>query len=233
MPQTLDDAAFDRLIAHVRHLVQRAVDHERRLVSLVELAEGQLDRGAPTPSSTGGSAGSHDAGWRAIDLLPPIRQSCAAARDQRQFTESLLGSLNGGPISAAALDRLSDTVLIVDDAEDTREVLAAALGAAGLDTITAGNGLEGLLTAHTLRPAVILMDLRMPVLDGIEATRLLKAGGTTRHAHVIAHTATPAFIEGATSRLFADVVSKPASPADVVSVVRRLLGERPERAPGT
>jgi DNA-binding NtrC family response regulator len=60
---------------------------------------------------------------------------------------------------------------------------------AGFVVRTASNGLEALIAAFEMRPAVIVMDVTMPVLDGLEATRLIKAADATRHARVIAFTA--------------------------------------------
>jgi CheY-like chemotaxis protein len=56
-------------------------------------------------------------------------------------------------------------------------------------------------------------DVSMPVLDGVEATRLVKAGAVTRDARVIAHTANRSFCESPALALFAAVLSKPPSPA--------------------
>jgi len=70
-------------------------------------------------------------------------------------------------------------VLVVDDAADIREPVAVLRREAGFAVRTAVNGLEGLLTADEIRPDVIVMDLTMPVLDGIEATRLLKSTEAT------------------------------------------------------
>jgi hypothetical protein len=73
-------------------------------------------------------------------------------------------------------------VLVVDDYGDVRDLLARVLEGAGFLVRTAANGLEGLIAAYEMRPAVIVMDVSMPVLDGIEATRLIKAGEATRDA---------------------------------------------------
>ena len=51
---------------------------------------------------------------------------------------------------------------------------------------TAVNGLDALLTAYEMKPSVIVMDVTMPVLDGLEATRLIKAAEELREANVIA-----------------------------------------------
>jgi CheY-like chemotaxis protein len=100
-------------------------------------------------------------------------------------------------------------------------MLARVLEQAGYQAITAANGLEGVLAAHCLRPSVVLMDVTMPVLDGIEATRLLKASAVTRSLNVIAHTAKADFHEAPFTRLFADVLPKPASPDAIVASVQR------------
>jgi CheY-like chemotaxis protein len=88
--------------------------------------------------------------------------------------------------------------------------------------MTAANGLEGVLAAHNLRPTVILMDVTMPVLNGIEATRLLKSSAATRGVSVIAHTARPNFSDGA-AVLFAGVLTKPVTPEKIVASVRELV----------
>ena len=73
-----------------------------------------------------------------------------------------------------------------------------------------------------MRPAVIVMDIAMPVLDGIEATRLLKAIDVTRQARVIAYTGNPTMDDGLVQQLFAAVVQKPATPAAVLATVQHV-----------
>ena len=215
MPRTLDDHELQQLIGDAHHLVERAIEHERRFVALVNLVERQTGAAPETPASDGDRK-------RLDGLLPQIRRLCVDAREQRQFAERYLERLTRDPAVTASNDTRG-RVLIVEDHEDTRELLTVALRGAGLETIAAGNGLEGLVAAHFLRPSVILMDVDMPVLDGIEATRLLKAGAATRDAHVIAHTAKPEFFHGPMTRLFDRVLTKPAAPGDLVASVASFL----------
>jgi len=80
-------------------------------------------------------------------------------------------------------------ILLVEDNEMNRDMLSRRLSRLGYEVVTAGDGKQGLELAHTERPHLILMDLSLPVLDGWEATRLIKADANTRHIPVIALTA--------------------------------------------
>jgi CheY-like chemotaxis protein len=115
-----------------------------------------------------------------------------------------------------------NAVLVADDYGDVRDVLAQVLEDAGFVVGTAANGLEAVIAAHAMRPGVIVMDVSMPVLDGIEATRLIKASDATRDARVIAYTANAnaAIDDCPTQGLFVGVLQKPAMPAVVVATVR-------------
>src|SRR3954470_13178089 len=66
------------------------------------------------------------------------------------------------------------TILVVDDYSDNRTLLAAWLRAKGFKVVEAADGKEGVLQANRAHPDLILMDLAMPELDGIEATRQLR-----------------------------------------------------------
>jgi CheY-like chemotaxis protein len=100
--------------------------------------------------------------------------------------------------------------------------VAHVLQDAGFVVRTAANGLEALIAAYEMRPGVIVMDVTMPVLDGIEATRLIKAVDTTRDARVIAYTGNPSFDDSPTRTLFAAVLKKPATLGAVLATVQQV-----------
>lgn len=115
----------------------------------------------------------------------------------------------------------TNAVLVVDDHDIVRQLIARVLQNAGFVVRTAANGLEGLLAAYAMRPNIILMDVTMPVLDGIEATRLIKASDATRAARVIAHTGRP--VDAAVAPvLFSAVLEKPATVDAVLATVQHV-----------
>jgi CheY-like chemotaxis protein len=81
------------------------------------------------------------------------------------------------------------TVLLVEDNEESRDGLARHLRRKGYTVLTAVDGRQGVDAARTEAPDLILMDMSLPVLDGWEATRQLKAGPPTGGIPVIALTA--------------------------------------------
>ncbi len=81
------------------------------------------------------------------------------------------------------------TILLVEDNELNRDMLSRRLTRKGYRVITAEDGRQGIDLAKQNQPDVILMDLSLPVLDGWEATRLLKQSSDTRDIQVIALTA--------------------------------------------
>ena len=81
--------------------------------------------------------------------------------------------------SNAAAPAPAPVVLLVDDDADGRGIYADYLQTTGFATIEAGNGQEGLCAARAARPALIVMDVEMPVMDGCEALRHLRADART------------------------------------------------------
>jgi len=77
------------------------------------------------------------------------------------------------------------TVLIVEDDEDLREILQAEFELEGLTVLTSANGSEAVITARQLKPDLILMDVIMPVMNGIEATKIIKKDKETRHIPIL------------------------------------------------
>ncbi len=112
-------------------------------------------------------------------------------------------------------------VLIVDDDARNRKLVRDVLGVAGFDALEAANGEEAISLALERHPHVILMDLRLPDLDGAEALRRLKADSATAAIPVVAVTA----IAGARAPLleagFAGYIEKPIDVQALPAEVRR------------
>ncbi|WNG43498.1 response regulator [Archangium minus] len=123
-------------------------------------------------------------------------------------------------------------VLVVDDFDDAREMYAEYLEYVGFQVEVARNGVEAVEKAQGAPPDIILMDLSLPVMDGWEATRLLKQDHRTRNipvmalsGHVLAGNAEQARQAGAD-----EFVAKPCLPQDLEDRIRRML--KPSKAKG-
>jgi CheY-like chemotaxis protein len=116
-------------------------------------------------------------------------------------------------------------VLLVDDYPDAREMYTEYLEFSGFDVVQASNGMEALERAADATPDIILMDLSLPVMDGWEATRRLKADARTASIPVVALTghALAGISEGAKRAGCDAFVTKPCLPEDLVSEIRRIL----------
>jgi CheY-like chemotaxis protein len=77
------------------------------------------------------------------------------------------------------------TILIVEDNEPSRDVLARRLERRGYGVVVAVDGQQAVAVARSAQPDLILMDLGLPVMDGWEATRQLKGDLSTRHMPII------------------------------------------------
>lgn len=116
-------------------------------------------------------------------------------------------------------------VLVVDDDSRNRRLTRDVLGAAGLDTLEAGSGEEAIALAEQELPDLVLMDIRLPDIDGGEALRRLKAEPTTAHIPVVALTALAGAREALLEAGFADYVEKPIDVKALPDLVRRLASE--------
>ena len=116
-------------------------------------------------------------------------------------------------------------VLLVDDYPDAREMYSEYLEFSGFDVVEAGNGMEALQRAVDTAPDIILMDLSLPVMDGWEATRRLKADQRTKGIPVVALTghALAGISEGAKQAGCDAFVTKPCLPEDLVREIRKIL----------
>src|SRR5688500_3140852 len=122
---------------------------------------------------------------------------------------------------------MSDPViLVVEDDENARDIFSTILRHHGFEVREARNGAVVLELARELRPAVVLMDLSMPVVDGWTALRQLKADERTAAIPVVALTAHS--MQGDRQRTvdagFDGYLSKPIDPNNIVTEIKRLIG---------
>jgi len=130
------------------------------------------------------------------------------------------------------------TVLLVDDDPLVRQALALMLGGqTDLRVVgEATNGREAVARVRELRPRVVLMDIRMPVMDGLEATRALHDAGATGSAEpprVVVLTTFDAdeYVVGAVAAGADGFLMKDTAPADLITAVRRVAEGEPMMSP--
>jgi two-component system, cell cycle response regulator DivK len=121
---------------------------------------------------------------------------------------------------------MSKRILVVEDTEDNRRIIRDLLTSAGYETIEAVDGGEGVAMATAQAPDLILMDMQLPVLDGYEATRRIKAIAALRDVPVIAVTSYALSGDEAKTREAGcdGYVAKPFSPRQLLAKVREFLG---------
>lgn len=123
---------------------------------------------------------------------------------------------------------MKDRVLIVEDNEDIRSIYALYLRFRGYDVLEADNGYHGVEVARSERPDVIVMDLAMPVLDGLDATAVLKSDPATAGIPVVLVTAHTVIESRAQARElgFEACLCKPVTPQRLISELERILAPR-------
>jgi len=124
--------------------------------------------------------------------------------------------------------RTRQLVLIVDDSLHTRNLYSEYLTFRGLGAVSAPDGGSALVMARALRPDAIVMDLAMPGIDGVTATRHLKADPRTRDIPVVILTGFGyrAIEQGALESGADLFLTKPCLPEDLEQEIRRLIARR-------
>jgi two-component system cell cycle response regulator DivK len=117
------------------------------------------------------------------------------------------------------------TILVVEDQEDNRTILRDLLCHAGFDVLEAVTGEEGVRVATAHRPDLILMDIQLPLVDGYEATRRIRAVPELRATPVIAVTSYALSGDEQKARAAGcnGYVTKPFSPRQLLATVRGYL----------
>lgn len=116
-------------------------------------------------------------------------------------------------------------VLVVEDYDDAREMYREYLEYMGYEVIVAADGPDAVATARRAHPDIILMDVSLPLMDGLEATRRLKSASDTKEIPVVALTGhvMAGSVEAATRAGCDSFIPKPALPDVIDSKIRTLL----------
>ncbi len=119
----------------------------------------------------------------------------------------------------------NELILIVEDNEKNRKLVRDVLQVKGYKTIETETGEEGIRLAQESQPALILMDIQLPGIDGVTALKRLKADPKTRDIPVIAVTASAMTLkrEAMLAEGFAGYQNKPISIKDFLEEVRKVL----------
>ena len=119
-------------------------------------------------------------------------------------------------------------ILVVDDEPEAVELVEFNLKQAGFDVATAADGAEALKKARAVSPALILLDLMLPEIDGLEVCKLLRRDPATAGIPIIMLTAKAAEIDRVLGLELGadDYVTKPFSPRELVLRIRKILDRR-------
>jgi len=123
------------------------------------------------------------------------------------------------------------TILLVEDHEDNRDMLTRRLERKGYRVIAAVDGAEGVAMAGQHRPDLILMDLSLPIMDGWEATRRIKADPNTKDIPVVALTA-HAMAGDREKALGAGCDEYETKPVDFVRLMGKIVAFLPDQSAG-
>jgi two-component system, cell cycle response regulator DivK len=121
---------------------------------------------------------------------------------------------------------MSRRILLIEDHEDNRRIVRDLLTPAGYEVIEAVTGEDGVAMADSHRPDLILMDIQLPVLDGYETTRRIKADPALKHIPVIAVTSYALSGDEAKTKAAGcdGYVAKPFSPRQLLAKINEFLG---------
>ena len=164
------------------------------------------------------------------------RPGCNRQADHRDARRPALGRVRAGAridvrLHGASQRRstgrtlMSGCILVVEDQVDNRQILRDLLGNAGYQLVEAENGEEALAAVAKQRPDLILMDIQLPVMDGYEATRRIRANPDLKSIPIIAVTSYA--LAGDEAKALAAgcnaYVTKPYSPRHLLAKVREFL----------
>ena len=120
---------------------------------------------------------------------------------------------------------MSKRILVVEDQEDNRQILRDLLGSVGYEMTEAWDGEAGVAAAKEQRPDLILMDIQLPLMDGYEATRRIKADPELKKIPIIVVTSYALSGDDVKARAAgADgYVAKPFSPRELLATIQQFF----------
>jgi len=119
----------------------------------------------------------------------PIQEFLKYSSSIAQVMPAKVKAFLGVQVMAQPGEKRSVTVLIVDDSDDLRELMVFQIQSLGYETVEATNGLEAIEVARQTSPSLILMDINMPLLDGLAATRVIRESGQFPKTAIVAFSA--------------------------------------------
>jgi two-component system, cell cycle response regulator DivK len=116
-------------------------------------------------------------------------------------------------------------ILMVEDTEDNRQTVRDLINSVGYELVEAHDGAAGVVMAGEHRPDLILMDIQLPVLDGYESTRRIKADPALKHIPIIAVTSYALSGDEAKTRAAGcdGYIAKPFSPRQLLAKINEYL----------
>ncbi len=118
------------------------------------------------------------------------------------------------------------TILVTDDQEENRQLLRRMLEPLGFDVALAGGGLEAVAASRQRRPDLVVMDLRMPQMNGFDAARTIRQSPGLESVPLVAASASSADLEHAEAEpsTFVACLRKPFQTTDLIDAIQRILG---------
>src|SRR5207249_3837539 len=128
--------------------------------------------------------------------------------------------------------RVREQILVVDDEPEAIELVEFNLKQAGFSVVSAADGAEALKRARALPPSLIVLDLLLPEVDGLEVCKMLRRDPATADIPIIMLTAKAAEIDRVLGLELGadDYVTKPFSPRELVLRIKKLLQRRHSQA---
>lgn len=167
---------------------------------------------------------------KAQQIEPQLRAAADAVQPVRQwavgFREALAPQIESARSLGALAGRLRSVVLMVDDDDMQHRLLASVLSELNLDLVFAGGGAEALGVLRKRRPDLVLMDIELPDIGGVEVTRRMKsiaAFATIPVVMITGHSEKHLVVDSLKAGAV-DFVVKPFDRATVIAKVRKLLG---------